>query len=208
MIVVRVRGAHLTVSWGTALQDWRWRFRFPLWVTGIFHFTKSFGRTMALVSTHPLTEVNTNYILWRVKAAVVYGWQPWHLHVPIVYKSWETQPPGALGVCSGLYRVSFTSHITFMFAPLTPWAPLGNQVILRLYGKRRAFCVFTAANRWNPSWSIWIHSTTVCVTFSRIISAVRFHWSLYRYPGKALLMQWLGWTVEWSWLGSWHRQVQ
>jgi hypothetical protein len=37
---------------------------------------------MALGSTEPLTEIS-----WRVKTAGAQGWQPYHLHVPIVWKS-------------------------------------------------------------------------------------------------------------------------
>jgi hypothetical protein len=30
-----------------------------------------------------------------------------HLHVPIVQKFWEPQPPGTLRACPGLYRDTF-----------------------------------------------------------------------------------------------------
>jgi len=42
---------------------------------------------MALGLTQPLAEMSTRNISWRVKAAGEYGWQPYHLHVPIVLKS-------------------------------------------------------------------------------------------------------------------------
>jgi hypothetical protein len=42
------------------------------------------GRTMALGSTQPLTEMSTRNISWEVKAAGACGWQHYHLHVPIV----------------------------------------------------------------------------------------------------------------------------
>ena len=45
------------------------------------------GRTMALGSTQPLTEMSTRNISWRVNAAGAYDGQPYHLHVPIVLKS-------------------------------------------------------------------------------------------------------------------------
>jgi hypothetical protein len=39
---------------------------------------------VALGSTQPLTEMSTENISWGVKVAGAYGWQPYHLHVPIV----------------------------------------------------------------------------------------------------------------------------
>jgi hypothetical protein len=45
------------------------------------------GRTTALGSTQPLTEMSTNNIFWGIKAAVAYGCKPYHLQVPIVLKS-------------------------------------------------------------------------------------------------------------------------
>jgi hypothetical protein len=53
-------------------------------VYGFFHWHNPVGRTMALGSTQPLTEMSTRNIFWGVKAAGAYGWQPDHLHVPIV----------------------------------------------------------------------------------------------------------------------------
>jgi hypothetical protein len=42
------------------------------------------GRTMALGSIQPLTEMSTRNISWGVNAADAYGWTTYHLHVPIV----------------------------------------------------------------------------------------------------------------------------
>ena len=56
------------VGWDTALQAERWRVRFPVGITGIFHWHNSSGRIMAVESTQPLTEVSTRYIFWGVKA--------------------------------------------------------------------------------------------------------------------------------------------
>jgi hypothetical protein len=57
----------------------------PDGVIGFFHWHNPFGRTMALGSTQPLTKMRS--ISWGVKAAGAQGWKPYHLHVPIVYKS-------------------------------------------------------------------------------------------------------------------------
>ena len=42
---------------------------------------------------------------WAVKAAVAYGWQPYHLHKPIVLKSGSLkllEPPGPVQACNGI----------------------------------------------------------------------------------------------------------
>ena len=57
--------------------------------TAIFHWHYPSGRTMALGSAQPLTEMSTRNISWGVKAAGAWGWQPYHDHVPIVLKSWS-----------------------------------------------------------------------------------------------------------------------
>jgi hypothetical protein len=43
----------------------------PDGVIGIFHWHNPFGRTMALGSTQPLTEMSTRNISWEVNAAGV-----------------------------------------------------------------------------------------------------------------------------------------
>jgi len=53
---------------------------------GIFHWHDPSDRTMALGSTQPLTEMSTRRISWEVKAAGAYGWQTYHLPVPL---SWN-----------------------------------------------------------------------------------------------------------------------
>ena len=45
------------------------------------------------------------------KTAGAYSWQPYHLHVPIIYKSLEPQPPGALGPVQGLLYLYSNTHI-------------------------------------------------------------------------------------------------
>jgi hypothetical protein len=58
--------------------------------------------------TQPLTEMSTRSISWGVKATGAWGWQPWHLHVLIVLKFWELQPPETLRACPGLEWDTFT----------------------------------------------------------------------------------------------------
>ena len=82
------------------------------------------GRTVALRSTQPLTEMSTRNIFWGVKAADAQGCQPYHLHVPIVLKSGSLkllEPSGCVKPCNGIalpllllwnwFRVLFVSPI-------------------------------------------------------------------------------------------------
>jgi hypothetical protein len=65
-------------------------------IIGVFHWLNPSVLTMALGSTPPLTEKTTRSSSWGVKVAGVYGWQPYHLHVPNVWKFWKPQPPDNL----------------------------------------------------------------------------------------------------------------
>ena len=76
---IRITGRHCATSWKVAGS-------IPDGATGIFHWHNPSGRTTALGSTQPLTEMSTRNVSWGVKAAGAYGWQPCHLHVPIVLK--------------------------------------------------------------------------------------------------------------------------
>jgi hypothetical protein len=52
-------------------------------------------------------------ISWRVKAAGVQGWQPYHLHVPIVLKSGSLkllEPSGPVQTCNGFASPFFSSR--------------------------------------------------------------------------------------------------
>ena len=60
---------------------------------------------MALWSTQPLIEMSTRNISWGVKAAGQYGWQPYHIHVPIVLKSGSLnllELSGPVQACNGI----------------------------------------------------------------------------------------------------------
>jgi hypothetical protein len=74
----------------------------PDGIIGTFHWIHPSGRAMALRSTQTLIEISTTDYLLGVKTAGGYGWQPYHLHVPTVYKFWEPQPSGVLRACPGL----------------------------------------------------------------------------------------------------------
>jgi hypothetical protein len=60
---------------------------------------------MALGLTQPLTEMSTRNISWGVKVVGAYGWQPYHLHVPIVLKYGShnfLEPKGPVQACNGI----------------------------------------------------------------------------------------------------------
>ena len=70
-----------------------------------FHGHNPSGRTLALGSTHPLTEMSTRNISWGVKAAGAYGWQPYHFLVLPVLKSESLdllEPSGPVQACNGI----------------------------------------------------------------------------------------------------------
>ena len=62
-----VRGG--TFGWGTALQSRNVTGSITDGVTEMFHWHNPSGRTMALGSTQPLTEMSTRNISWGVKTA-------------------------------------------------------------------------------------------------------------------------------------------
>ena len=74
-------------------------------VTGIFHRHNPSSRTRVLGLTQSLTEMNTRTISWGVKVAGALGWQPYHSHVPIVFKSGSLtllEPSGPVQPCNGI----------------------------------------------------------------------------------------------------------
>ena len=52
------------VGWGTVLKSWKVVGSIPDGVIGIFHWHNPSGRTVALGSTQPLTEISTRNISW------------------------------------------------------------------------------------------------------------------------------------------------
>ena len=60
---------------------------------------------MLLGSTQPLTDMSTSNNFWGVKVAGAYGWQPYHLPVPIVLKYGSLsflEPSGSVQACNGI----------------------------------------------------------------------------------------------------------
>ena len=76
---------------------------------------------MALGLTQPLTEMSTRNIP-GVNAAGALGWQPYHLHVPIILKSENLnllEPSGPVQACNG-------------FALPLPYISYANSYIYKL----------------------------------------------------------------------------
>ena len=100
-VVVRFKGPRGgAVGWGTALQAGKARVRFPMVSLELL-----IDRTVALLSTQPLTEMSTRNIYWGIKVAGAYGWQTYHLRVSSVLKSRSLnllEPEGRIQACNGI----------------------------------------------------------------------------------------------------------
>ena len=103
--------------WGTRWRSWlrhcatsrRVAGSIPDGVIENFHWHNPSGRTMALETTQPLTEMSTRNISWGVETAGALGW-PYHLHVPTVLKSGSLnllEPSGSVQACNG---IAFITH--------------------------------------------------------------------------------------------------
>ena len=91
-------------GWGTALQAGRSRGRIPMVSLEFFIDINLPVALWSWIWRHPLTEMSTRDISCGVKAAGVYGWQPYHLHVPNVLKSGSlnfVEPSGTVQACNG-----------------------------------------------------------------------------------------------------------
>jgi hypothetical protein len=86
----------------------------PDGVIGISPWLNSSGCAVPLGSAQPLTEMSTRKISPVVKATGAYGWQPYHLHMPIVWKSGILnllEPLGCLQACTGIAIFYIWWHI-------------------------------------------------------------------------------------------------
>jgi len=108
-------------AWGTRWRSWlrhcatnrKFAGSIPDGVIWFFHCHNPSGRTMALGSTQPLTEMSTRNISLGVNAAGALGWQPYHLHVPIVLKSGSLsllEFSGSVQACNGIALPFYIHH--------------------------------------------------------------------------------------------------
>ena len=82
----------------------RWVFS-SLPSSAVFLWRNPSGRTVALGSTQPLTEMSTRKISLGIKAVGSQGWQSYHLHVATVLKSGNLnplEPSGPVQACNGI----------------------------------------------------------------------------------------------------------
>ena len=87
----------------------------PDGVIGILLRHNPSSRTMALGSTQPLTEMSTRNISKGIKVAGAYGWQCYHLLVPIVLKSGSLnllEPSRSVQACNGIAFSVSRTHLT------------------------------------------------------------------------------------------------
>ena len=109
----------------------------PDGIIRIFHWHNPSRRSMALGLTQRLTEMNTRNISWAVKVVGVYGWQPYHLHVPTVLKSRSLkllEPSGSVQDCNGI-------ALSFTWPMKSGNQPTSSSIITR--GKRSGMTVRT-----------------------------------------------------------------
>jgi hypothetical protein len=79
--------------------------------------------------------------LLGIKAAGALGWQPYHLHVSIVYEFWEPQPTGALRVVQAFNGIAlpFTHHRRMDYK--NHWEPnyVSYNILLRIFRNKDTF---------------------------------------------------------------------
>ena len=86
----------------------------PDGVVRIFHWHNPSGRTMALGSTQPLTEMSTRNISWG-KGDRCVGLRTLPRSCADCLEIWEPQPPGTHRACLGLF-VATDSHLEHNFS--------------------------------------------------------------------------------------------
>ena len=82
------------------------------------------GAPYLLELIQPLTEINTRNISWGVKAAGTWGWQPYHLHVPIILNSGslnllEVSRP--VQACNGIHFYSTILYLQLLYIWYNFW---------------------------------------------------------------------------------------
>ena len=143
---------------------------------GIFRRHNPSSRTMALGSTQPLTEMSTRNISWGVKAGGAYGWQPYHLHVPIVLKSVSLnllEPSGPVQSCNGI-----ALPLPYCLSSVSKEPPCPHLLISSVTAYVACVKNFTAAF---PGWTLlllswkmndWLSSVSQSETFRLQFSSV------------------------------------
>jgi hypothetical protein len=119
---------------------------------GFFHWHNPVGRTMALGSTQPLTEMSTGNISWGVNAAGAYGWQP------TTFKCRLSRNLGA--------STSWNPGIAFFL-----FLKLGHLNVLELRSRSTISKKFTSINYFENNFynflsKRWLHAACLCSKFT------------------------------------------
>ena len=107
---------------GTRWRSWLRRFATspnvagstPCGIIWIFHWLKPSGRTMAVGSTRPVTEISTIYLLWGFKAAGSYVWLAYHLRLPFCRNSGSINLLESWGPVKACTLIAFTQSKAFL----------------------------------------------------------------------------------------------
>ena len=116
---------------------------------------------MSLGSSQSLAEMSTRNISWGVKAAGAYGWQPYHLPVPIVLKSGSLnliEPSGPVQACIGIaLPLCFLKSLRPIF--------LSSSILV--------FVFFVLFSFWLSDHFFVRHRGRVLCSFCRIVIVIR-----------------------------------
>jgi hypothetical protein len=132
-----------------------------------------------------LIPVSNRNISCGVKAAGAYGWQPYHLHVPM--KSGEPQPPGTLRACPDLEWDCFTfiwviklDHRICVFGTTTDSCTVwynNKQQTAALFGtttnNRQLHCL--VQQRTTDSCTVWYNNEQQTAALFVIPDCIRIH---------------------------------
>jgi hypothetical protein len=147
-----VVGQWMELIWNQYIEAWDTRWRswlshsaasrkfagsLPYCVTGIYQMRDPSGRTVALWSNQPLTEMSTKNIYWGGKGVRCFGlttWPPTYTGCP---ENWEPLSSGNK-VCPGLYRDCF--YIILQIPVSLPSGWLGTHSLTE-YNNSRSYVV-------------------------------------------------------------------